>query len=206
MLVSRKQLEVAKFAPPASDCRPVLQQIQLDPDGTTWASDGSIAIQCKPNGIESSDCFPAVPGVPADTVEPTEPICLPAALSLTIAKAIPKSKALPSLEYASITIGGDTVYIAVTDLATQQVFTARLVHLVDYVDLSSVWPNGDATEFTSFQGYDIDKLHQLMTFAKTPKQSPCKVDLQLRDLRAATLTWSKGSLEYEAILMPMRKD
>jgi DNA polymerase III sliding clamp (beta) subunit (PCNA family) len=126
MLLTRQQLGALAFAS-TDQSRQALQCLRIDPDGTIWATDGHTLARVKHQGPGEEE-FPVIPAIPADAVSPPATVLLPATLAKAVLTALKKVKAgrLPILGHALLRQHGDTLYLAVTDLETPQVWQIKL--------------------------------------------------------------------------------
>jgi hypothetical protein len=204
MLLHKAQLMAGLLAS-TDTSRPSLGCIKIDPDGTTWASDGSIAVRITVPKVDDAE-FPEVPGLPTDSVPTKKPVLIPAKVAMDVGKAIPARNNAVGLKYARLVEGGDVNWLATTDFDTPTVLSFS-PDQGDFPDVAAVYKNLEEVKAVpAVAGFDINLMVKLQKFHRHfPKRMCDSMELKVRGpMLAATFEWKVDDIEVLGLLMPVR--
>ena len=217
MLLRKEQLLAAKLAS-TDTTRPALTCIRIEPNGTTWASDGSVAVKVTVPE-PPTELYPEI--LAGDTTEPTGDVLMPGKLALDLAKQLPKGRQVPDLlkRFAILRenvneTACETFHVGTTDLDTPHTSSFD-GHPNPYPDIECIYADLDRDgpeEKPHVAGFDFRIVQRLAVyrtqafplFDSRHNTGVHKTGVELRGAkRAASLRWSAEGVDVHALLMPV---
>src|SRR4029450_3088825 len=212
MLIRRETLQAVRPATTTDDTRYFLAGIQILPSGACVATDGHVLIKAsEPYPLENAD-FPTVPGMPADTTEPSAPILIASDVAEKLIKATAKRTPIEVLKTIQVMTNGDgSSYAVATDLAVPIVVKLTPDPVRTFPTFERVIPDSDRPTVTIVLGVPV--LETLIKSAKAigatsirftlPTEAKCQSKAQGVINTAITATYKSADVEVFAVAMPM---
>jgi len=212
MLINRRALSVHEFTSKDAN-RGMLQNIRLNSDGSTEATNGAYMVKVSPNGHRPEDAeYPETPGEFA--VIPDEGITIPAVNAKAAEKAISKQAARqhPTLSWAAIK--GNAWKRGQCEIVSTDLDTVKRegfdIPDGEFPNTEEVRKGHKAAAGKAIRiGMDARLLAQVCAFFAADRgkgaQSPITLEIPITVASAMRITGTdEDGTEIEALLMPMK--
>ena len=211
MLLDRRVFALYRAAYPAADRR-YINGVSIKPDGSGVATDGSLLVKWTPEFPVDPKEYPHIDGINPVSDEPLTPFTLDLEVCKTLERALRKKTTMPILSYAAVDVtqtnANNFVFMAVTDLESQQLVKPRKVNQTDekgneedaFPKYDRVIPTNDPTVTITF---GLDVLKRLIDTLQALDLKSAK--FEFRDAESPAVVTGEGEAgKVFALAMPIR--